>query len=152
MYQHNPLLPIGNNADFSISFCVYQMVYLTAVYKGSGLLPPFKFTMWRQNEPHHLYWLHVYNIHVCTVESGYLELVGTNSTYQSLTYPESYNAKDMARSFLRLQKFDLNRVNLLKLMEIQGKRVWVKWIPLYVCMYVCMYVYMYVCRYTYNMV
>ena len=32
----------------------------------------------------------------------------------------------MARSFLRLQKFDLNGVNLLKFTEIQGKRVQVK--------------------------
>ena len=42
----------------------------------------------------------------------------------------------MARSFLRLQKFDLNRVNLLEFTEIQGKRVRVKWIPLYVHVHV----------------
>ena len=57
MYQRNPLLSTGKNADFSISFCV---MYLTV-----QRLPPFKFTMWRQNEPHHLCWLCVYNVHVC---------------------------------------------------------------------------------------
>ena len=66
-----------------------------------------------QTEPH----THVCNNDVhCTMES-YL----TWTRWDWLTYPESYNAKDTARSF-KASKIWLNRINLLKFMEIQGKK------------------------------